>query len=163
MNTSKSNKSNQRKRKQRQKSSESALQNGFFHTVKSSLFGSLIGILSAFILMMAGAFVCYSSGDPHALTNAAALIALYASSFFAGFFAVRRNRSSALLCGGLAGAFLMLFFIIASLFFDSEEERAFDFPISLFLRVAIIAVAVLGGYIGSKRSGKKRKAPKGRR
>ena len=158
MNSSKTNKTRQRKGNHRSKASDSALQNGFLHTLKSSLFGSAIGIVCAFALMMIGAFVCYSSPDPHKLTGAVSLAALYLSSLVSGFTAVRRNRSSALLCGGLSGAFLMLFFIICSLFFDLES--AFDFPISILLRVCIIATAALGGYAGLKRNTNKRKTHK---
>jgi putative membrane protein (TIGR04086 family) len=161
MNTSKTNKNRQQKRNHRSKSSDSSIQNGFFHTLKSSLFGAVIGIACAFVLMMIGAFVCYSSGDPHKLIGAVSLVALYLSSLISGFAAVRRNSSSALLCGGLSGAFLMLFFIVCSIFFDSGSS--FDFPVSILLRVGIIAVAALGGFSGLKRNTNKRKTRKANR
>ncbi len=158
MNSSKKNKTHQRKSNHRSRSADASLQNGFLHTVKSALFGTAIGIASAFILMMIGSLICYSSGDPHKLTGAVSLVSLYVSSLVSGFAAVIRNRSSALLCGGLSGTLLMLFFIVCSLFLDSEAT--FDFPVSILLRICIIATAVLGGYAGLKRNTNKRKTHK---
>ena len=163
MNTSKANKSTQRKRTQRQKSSESAASSGFLHTAKSALFGSAIGIAAVFALMTIGAFICYSSGDPNSLIDIVAIVSVYLSSLACGFAAVKKNRSSALLCGSLSGVFMMLFFIICSIFFGSNAESEFKFPVSILLRVAIIAVAVLGGYMGLKRGNNKKRTRKASR
>ena len=159
MNSSKTNKNTQKKRKQRQKNDTSA-SGGLLHTVKSSLFGTAIGIASALVLMMIGAFICYSSGDPNAFVDTVALVSLYMSSLVCGFAAVKKNRSSALFCGTLSGIFMMLFFVICSLFFDSDLQAAFKFPISILLRVGIIAASILGGYVGLKKGNNKRKPRK---
>ncbi len=160
MNISKTNKNTSKKRKQRQKSAESAANRGLLHTVRSSLFGTAIGIASAFVLMIAGTFICYSAGDPNAFVDTAALVSLYMSSLVCGFSAVKKNRSSALLCGTLSGIFMMLFFALCSLFFGADLEAAFDFPLSVLLRVAIIAASVLGGYVGLQRENKKKRTRK---
>ena len=157
MNTSKASKNTQKKRKQRQKSSDTTVNGGLLHTTKSALFGAMIGIVSAFVFMTAGAFVCYLTSDPNAFVDVTALVSLYISSLVCGFAAAKKNRSSALLCGSLSGIFMMLFFVVCSLFFDSNSEAAFDFPISVLLRVAMIAVSVLGGYLGTKKGNSKKK------
>ena len=155
MNTSKASKNTQKKRKQ--KSSDTTVNEGLLHTTKSALFGAMVGIVSAFVFMTAGAFVCYLTSDPNAFVDVTALVSLYISSLICGFAAVKKNRSSALLCGSLSGIFMMLFFVICSLFFDSNSEAAFDFPISVLLRVAMIAVSVLGGYLGTKKGSSRKK------
>lgn len=160
MNSSKINKNTQKKRKNRQKSADASANGGLLNTVRSSLFGVMIGIASAFILMTAGAFICYSTGDPNSFVDAVALVSLYMSSLVCGFASVKKNRSSALLCGTLSGIFMILFFSLCSLFFGSDSEALFKFPISVLLRVAMIAASVLGGYAGLKRGNNKKRARK---
>ncbi|MBE6549834.1 MAG: TIGR04086 family membrane protein [Ruminococcaceae bacterium] len=160
MNTTKINKNVQKKRKQRQSSTDPTANSGFLHTLKSALFGMAIGIASAFVLMTAGAFICYSSGDPNTFVDTVALISLYLSSLVCGFAAVKRNRSSALFCGTLSGILMMLFFIICSLFLGAKSEAAFKFPVSILLRVAIVAASVFGGYAGLKRGNNKKRIKK---
>ncbi len=146
MNTAKSKKNSKTKRSSH--SSDTGTQSNFTHIVISALFGMATGAICALVLTSVGAFICYSSKDPDALLSPTAFAVLYLSSMISGFAAVRKNHASALLCGGLSGTLMMLLFILCSLFFNESVSSSFKFPISLLLRVAMIAAAILGGYIG---------------
>lgn len=149
MNTPKQKKTAKKKRASHNHSTSDAnTQNSIVHSVTSALFGMTVGAICALVLTAIGAFICYSSKDPDALLTPAAFAVLYLSSMISGFAAVRKNRTSALLCGGLSGTLMMLLFILCSLFFNESASSSFKFPISLLLRVAMIAAAIFGGYIG---------------
>ena len=142
---------------------DTSSKSGSLHTVTSALFGTVIGFSAALILSASVAFLCFLSGDPNAYVLAAALSVLYLSSFISGFAAVKKNRSSALLCGSLSGIFLMLLFMLCSFFFNSDANATFQFPFSVFLRAAMIAASVLGGYLGAKKGNNKKRSHQHRR
>ena len=132
---------------------------GIGNLVQSALFGALIGLLCATLLLFAATAICYATTDPASLTTPTALAALYLSSLIAGFAALRRHRSMALACGSLCGAFLMLFFLVVSLIMKQQPKEGFSLGISLLIRGLMIPVSAIGGYLGlPRKTQKKRRA-----
>lgn len=130
---------------------------GVGNLIQSALFGALIGLLSATLLLFAATAVCYATADPAALATPSALISLYLSALIGGFAALRRHRSLALACGSLCGMFLMLVFLALSLLLRNQIDNGFPFTISLLIRVLMIPVAAFGGYLGLPRNTRKKR------
>ena len=124
---------------------------------QSAMFGALIGILCATLLLFVATVICYATADPCAFTTPAALSALYLASFASGFAAIRHHRSMALACGALSGIALLLVFLMISIILRSHTEETFSALPSFFLRLGMIPVSAIGAYIGlPKKHGKKR-------
>lgn len=123
---------------------------------QSALFGALIGLLAAALLLFAATAIGYATADPCALTKPLALAALYLSSLVAGFAALRRNRSMALLCGTLCGLFLMLVFWILARILGRHIEPSFAGGTALLLRLLMLPIATVGGFLGLPKNTKKR-------
>ena len=152
MNTAKNKKSVKKKRSSHIRgTSDSETNHRFSNILTSAFFGVSIGAICAFVLTVIGTLLCFSSKDPDALITPGAFASLYLSSMVAGFSAVRKNRSSALLCGGLSGTLMMILFLFCSIFFKNDQLSSFKFPLSLLLRLLMIATAILGGYVGLRR------------
>ncbi len=134
-----------------QKNRNVGTDSGVGNLMQSALFGALIGLLTATLLLFAATAVCYATADPASLTTPLALAALYLSSLIAGFAALRRHRSMALACGSLCGIFLMLVFLAVSLIFGNRVEGGFSLPFSLLVRGLMIPVSAIGGYLGLPR------------
>ncbi len=124
---------------------------------QSALFGALCGLIAAAILLLAVTAICYATADPVSLTTPLSLAALYLSAFVAGFAAIRRHRAMALACGSLSGLFLMLVFLIISLLFRGRVTQTFSVGASLLVRVLMIPVSAMGGYLGLSRSTHKKR------
>ena len=142
-----------------QKNRRATIDSGFGNLMQSALFGALIGLLSATLLLFAATAVCYATTDPASMTTPLALAVLYLSALIAGFAALRRHRSMALACGSLCGLFLMLVFLAVSLILGHRVEGGFSLPLSLLVRALMIPVSAIGGYLGlPKKPQRKRRA-----
>ena len=116
---------------------------------KNSLFGAIIGISVSFILILIGAFICYSADDYEPLILPSALIAIYLSGFIGGFCSAKKQRGYALICGALCGILMALFWLICSFALKENEQGATEFSKSFLPRLGIILSSIIGGYFGA--------------
>ena len=116
-----------------------------------------IGLICFSLLILIFAAFCLALEDPHSLTLALSLAAIYLSALAAGFASVRKNhRENALLCGALTGLTFMLALCALLLLIPTGSESA---PSSAFvLRLLVLPFSVLGSFLG--RIEKKRKGHK---
>lgn len=157
MHSSNAKKSKKRKKASAAKAHQKEGEKGLASLLQSSLFGSLIGLVTAFVLLLGGTAIAMRASDPDAMISPLSLFALYASAFFGGFFALRKNRSSALVCGSLSGAFLLLFFLVLSFFLRANSETHFPSLVAWLLRIAMLPISAAGGFLGMSQKAKRHK------
>ena len=136
------------KRKKRKHSSQN--QDSFAFLLKSSALGFAAAMICAAISLLIGGAICYCAPDPNKYIIPVGIVAIYLSAAIGGFVACRLQGGDALLCGGVCGALLMLTFLFFTLFFENDGKDAFSTGISLILRAMVIAVSILGAFIGSR-------------
>ena len=119
----------------------------------TSLYASVCGLLCFFALILLLGGICLLAGNVHSLLFPLSLMAIYLSSFAAGFAAALMNReeSRALtsLLGGI-GTTILLFLVLLP--FSSDGEK-----VNILLKFIGIPLSILGGYCAPRQSSRKRR------
>ena len=131
---------------------------GTIYIVKSSLLGAACSLLLMLVLAFAFSAISYSRDDPDALLGVLSFSALYISALMAGIISAKRTGKSALLSGALSGIMLVGALFLISLCFNDSYSSAYRWSTGMLIRASVIALSVLGGFIGAhKRNTRKRK------
>ena len=119
----------------------------------TSLYASVCGLLCFFVLILLLCGISLLAGDVHSLLLPFSLVAIYLSSFAAGFAAVLMNREEARALTSLLGGigFTVLLFLVL-LPFSSDGEK-----VNILLKFIGIPLALLGGYCAPRQSSRKRR------
>jgi putative membrane protein (TIGR04086 family) len=119
--------------------------------------GTGVGLICFLLLILIFSGLCLALENPHSLTFALSLAAIYLSALASGFVSIRKNhKRDALLCGALTGLTFMLALCALLLLIPTSTESA---PSSSFvLRLLVLPFSVLGSFLG--RIEKKRKGHK---
>jgi putative membrane protein (TIGR04086 family) len=137
----------------------------FSSTQKASRLGALsvsiatgtgLGLLcfSALILIFSG--LCLALDDPHSLTFALSLAAIYLSALVSGFASVKRNhKEDALLCGIATGVLFMLILSALLLFIPTTETDSAPSN-AILLRLLVIPLSLVGSFLGTAQRKMKR-------
>ena len=117
----------------------------------TSLYASVCGLLCFFVLILLLCGISLLAGDVHSLLLPFSLVAIYLSSFAAGFAAVLMNREEARaltsLLGGI-GSTILLFIILLP--FSSDGEK-----VNILLKFIGIPLSILGGYCAPRQNSRK--------
>ncbi|MBP3315673.1 MAG: hypothetical protein J6M03_07595 [Clostridia bacterium] len=119
----------------------------------SSLYASLCGLICFFALILLLGGICLLAGNVHSLLFPLSLMAIYLSSFAAGFAAVILNRAEARALTSLLGGigFTILLFLVLLPFSDDGEK------VNILLKFVTIPISILGGYCAPKQNSRKRR------
>lgn len=109
--------------------------------------GTGVGLICFFLLILIFSGLCLALENPHSLTFALSLAAIYLSALAAGFSSVRKNhKCDALLCGALTGLTFMLALCALLLLIPTGAESA---PSSAFvLRILVLPLSIAGSFLG---------------
>lgn len=114
---------------------------------KASLIGAGVGIGFAVILLLACSLAALCCADPDSLTAPLGFISALLVYFISGFTACKLKRA-ALPCGLLSGALVTVIFTAVSLALDSSFASDTPLPVSLLIRLSMLAVSLLGALLG---------------
>lgn len=118
--------------------------------------GTGVGLLCFSLLIFIFSALCLALDDPHSLTLALSLAAIYLSALAAGFASVRRNhREDALLCGAITGALLTLLLCLLLLLVPVGNDEA-GIDNAIILRLLVVPLSVVGSFVGSMQKKLKR-------
>ena len=119
----------------------------------TSLYASVCGLLCFFVLILLLCGISLLAGDVHSLLLPFSLVAIYLSSFAAGFAAVLFNRAETRALTSLLGGigFTLLLFLVLLPFSDGGEK------VNILLKFIGIPLSLLGGYCAPKQSSRKRR------
>ena len=109
--------------------------------------GAGVGLICFLLLILIFSGLCLAVENPHSLTFALSLAAIYISALAAGFASVRKNhRENALLCGALTGLTFMLALCALLLLIPTGAESA---PSNAFiLRLLVLPISIAGSFLG---------------
>ena len=125
--------------------------------IRSGFMGFGFSLACALFLWLAASAIAYANNDPDSVAGGLGLAAIYLSSFFGGFFAVKMNRKNALLSGLVCGGTLAALTLLLSIIFSLRYSSDYPLIISLGMRAAIVLFSVLGAFSGAHRKPKKRR------
>ena len=119
----------------------------------TSLYASVCGLLCFFVLILLLCGISLLADDVHSLLLPFSLVAIYLSSFAAGFAAVIMNREEARALTSLLGGigFTILLFLVLLPFSDGGEK------VNILLKFIGIPLSILGGYCAPRQSSRKRR------
>lgn len=130
--------------------------------VRGVAWGVVISLLSAFLFIVMGVWICYNLSDPTGLINAVAISAICVASTICGFVCAKICPNNSLLCGITSGAAFSFALFIISLPL-SRSEGGFGLGAKVGLFIAMIALNFVGAVLGSIKIMKKRRRPAIRR
>ncbi|MBQ8005984.1 MAG: TIGR04086 family membrane protein [Clostridia bacterium] len=134
---------------------------GFTFTSALAAAGKGLAFMSgaAVILMLAGAAIAYSAGNPTALTMPISLVCLLLSFFIGGIAAARSAKNARLLSGTLFNAFALLILLLVRLIASGKGASSIESS-GAYLTGAVAASA-LGSFVAlfapAQRRGKRKK------
>ena len=109
--------------------------------------GTGVGLICFLLLTLIFSGLCLAVENPHSLTFALSLAAIYLSALAAGFASIRKNhKRDALLCGALTGSIFMLALCALLLLVQTGAESA---PSNAFiLRLLVLPLSIAGSFLG---------------
>ena len=122
--------------------------------LRAIMFGVLSALLSLPLLSLILSFAALLCDDPNKLIFTLSTVALCISSVIGGFIAAKRSSLSLFTSGGLVGIILLGIYLLFSLSFKSPTASTFRHI--LCFRISVPISSVLGAYLTSKRSYKKK-------
>ena len=123
----------------------------------SASFGLCAAIIILLVLLIIFSLVGLATEKPHSLLSPVSFFAIYCSSFFGGFAAIKKNKGrDALLCGLSCGCFIAITFSIllwlAGFLLDAQST-----PMSWLFRALTVVFAIIGSLLGTTKSSKPKK------
>lgn len=105
------------------------------------------GLICFLLLILIFSGLCLAVENPHSLTFALSLAAIYLASLASGFVSIRKNhKRDALLCGALTGLTFMLALCALLLLIPTGAESA---PSNAFiLRLLVLPISIAGSFLG---------------
>ncbi len=120
-------------------------------TLGASVFGATAGLFTALTGAVICALICLSVNDPDKLSSPLGYGCSVIAYLIAGYLAVKKRGGAAIPCGALSGALLTAVFFICSLFLGGDASSDVGVLKGLFIRLSMIAVALLGAVISAGR------------
>ena len=109
-----------------------------------------MGTLLSFILLLAASFAVYKTSDPDKIYKGVSLAVLVLSAIIGGFVTSKITETGGM-GGAVFGAWLLLVTLIFALF---TEGASLPLATSVLLRLALVPIGFLGGFLGRKREKK---------
>ncbi len=113
-------------------------------------YGMGIGMVTSVILLIVFTAICTANSNPERLMTPLAMVTNVISYFICGFCASRRCKG-ALPVGAVSGVMLSAFFFLVSMFIGGDFGNLFSLPISLMIRLSLIAVCIFGAVLGANK------------
>ncbi len=120
----------------------------FGKLLKSSVYGSVIGLAVGVLVLFVAAITAFRANDPLKMVMPLSLIALYSAAFCSGFFSSKKNDGKLILCGLLSTVLLFCALFIVSRFLPSGLRTANNSYIWL-IRLCIPVMGIIGATIGA--------------
>ena len=118
--------------------------------------GTGVGLLCFSLLILIFSGLCLALDDPHTLSFALSLAAIYLSALVSGFASVKRNhKEDALLCGIATGILFMLILCALLLFIPTAEADSAPSH-TIILRLLVIPLSIVGSFLGTMQKKVKR-------
>ena len=118
--------------------------------------GAGVGLLCFSLLILIFSVLCLVLDDPHALSFALSITAIYLAALTSGFASVKRNhKEDALLCGIATGILFMLILSALLLFIPATEAETAPSH-AIILRLLVIPLSILGSFLGTMQKKVKR-------
>ena len=110
--------------------------------------GTGVGLLCFSLLILIFSGLCLALDNPHTLSFALSLAAIYISALVSGFASVKRNRKEdALLCGVATGLLFMLILCTLLLFIPTTEADSAPSH-AIIPRLIVIPLSIVGSFLG---------------
>lgn len=112
-------------------------------SVKTIILRSVIGVVAALLVSLAGGAVAMKTADPLKAVQTVALLCVAVGAFVAAFFAAKAEKGLA--AGFAAGGFYVLFLLLASLSFEGGGTSP------LLLLISALVGTALGAFVAKGR------------
>lgn len=124
---------------------------GIFPLLSGALRALPVSLIAGFFLLLLAAGIAYLQKDPNAYLTPLAIGATALSALVGGIVTVRFNRRGALLSGLCGGILYTAVLMILSLCFFRDAGSGYSPAVSLLLHAGVIAMEILGGFLGLPR------------
>lgn len=135
----------------RKKNKDSQETNLILTALKNSSWGLIASIGLGLLLITISTIIAYSNPDPDSLVTPLGLASMAVSAFIGGFVNGKLTENQPFLCGTINGLWLVMLFILTSFLTSSVASSHYYLWQVLLLNMAVVAISVIGAFIGARK------------